>query len=350
MSDAEEAAAIQCWNQLIDDILADKIDRVELFGSELYQYHLDDHSKLRQQSMNLVAALAATAPPNLRIISLGHTIFQALDPIHDQPDVFTMIGKLPGIRSISLGGLGGTKRQTCFNTDALIDGLKNVRKGLRSLRIQGLEISTTTQAANFATALEIQVNSLRDIRLSDLECPVDESATGLLDPFIAVFSKCRVLNDLKLRTNNFSNGTLREPSPSHAPLISVSSIKSLLVNPHRDQGWKLVTLAGLGLQDGHILTIVDQMLTKPAVVAHLDLCDNPSITKDGYDTLSLMIQGQGSIQPTIKVSDSTWAAKFDAKAAAQRRDSLQSTCSYGSATSDDSVNDDDPLGGSQTGW
>jgi hypothetical protein len=348
---SETESAIRCWNQLIDDILADRIDRLEFWGPELYQYNLDDPVVLRQQTMNLVEAVAATAPPGLRIVSFGHVIFQALDPVVDQPILFSMVAKLPGVRSVYFGGVDGSSRVSCINTTALLDCLAPVRKGIRSFRIQGIKLSTAEEVTKLAGILSGQTGSLRDVRLSDLECPTDESATGLLDPLVQELSKCKSLDDLKIRTSSFVNGKLRENTPSDAPLISVRTIKTLLVNPQFDKSWKLVALAGVGLQDGHILSIVDQMLTKPGVVLHLDLCENPALTRDGYETLSLVACQGSSAHTTIKVSDSTWAAKFDSKAAAQRRDSLQSACSYGSATSDETANDDnDPLGGSETGW
>jgi hypothetical protein len=269
-------AASKNWEKLFS-ILQECINRgsgydtidADLSDSKADRYDFANEIRMRRMRERLVEALQRI-PMWIDNLKLGSKFFMTMNE-EQQRSFFHSICSLPvrnnahqiKVWNFAVGddetGEWTESRAITINTSVLLETLPQLHRFGGSLILNNFALTRQSDVQALSNLIGSKCEHLRYLALESIECPVDEctkqdsdESNGFLDPLLrAEFGLHELLVSTKMRY-------------VHSTLVSPTALRSLFVEGNQ---FRSLSLRGLGLNDSHVLAIVDGLSTPDT---HLD--------------------------------------------------------------------------------
>jgi hypothetical protein len=193
-------------------------------------------------------------------------------------------------------GYGTESPAITISTPALLEALPQLSKDARRLTVANFALTRQSDVQALSNIILAKCETLRYLNLECIECPYEDlneedshESNGFLDP---LFYAASGVNEFLVSTKTRS---------VHSTLVSPRALRALVVE---GQGSQRLYLNHLGLNDSHILAIVDGLSTRGTHLSKLNLESNPGITAQGYGALLNLINGTNAVGSVYLFS--TW--------------------------------------------
>jgi hypothetical protein len=217
-------------------------------------------------------------------LRLGNKFFMTMNEQQQQSFFRSIFSLWLQKCSISVGEATDNSTESpaiTISTPALLETLHHLNKNVWRLIVNNFALTCQSDVQELSNTILSKCDTLRYLSLDSIECPLDESnrddsdeSDGFLDP---LFDGASGLESFCVSTKTRS---------VHSTLVSPTALRALFVEGK--DGYEL-NLRGLGLNDSHVLAIVDGLSTPGIHFDYLNLESNPCITAQGYDALLNLI-------------------------------------------------------------
>jgi hypothetical protein len=286
---------------------------VELDDGEADRYDFSNAILMRRMRERLVEALQGEGRPRrIGYLAFGNKFFMTMNE-QQQQSFFSSIFNLP-VLNITVGE--ETEEWTenpaiTISTPALLESLPQLHTGVDSLQVSNFALTRQSDVQALSIIILSKCSVGGELLLKSIECSVDDfnkensdESDGFLDPLLYAAS---VSFKISISTKTRS---------VHSSLVSPRALRALIGR----RRYRLLILNGLGLNDSHVLAIVDGLSTCGTHLRELNLESNPGITAQGYGALLNLINwadvvGQVNVRKGLWlgfiVDDKAWEGKLN---------------------------------------